>query len=53
MGIADGVDLGWKLAALLQGWGGEILLLESYEVERRSVHDFVMDEAVANHALLG
>ena len=52
MGIADGVDLGWKLAALLQGWGGG-LLLDSYEAERRPVHEQVLDEAVANHALLG
>jgi 2-polyprenyl-6-methoxyphenol hydroxylase-like FAD-dependent oxidoreductase len=52
MGIADGVDLGWKIAAVLQGWGGDALL-DSYELERRPVHDFVMDEAVANHALLG
>jgi 2-polyprenyl-6-methoxyphenol hydroxylase-like FAD-dependent oxidoreductase len=52
MGIADGVDLGWKIAALLQGWGGPALL-DSYESERRPVHDFVMDEAIANHALLG
>jgi 2-polyprenyl-6-methoxyphenol hydroxylase-like FAD-dependent oxidoreductase len=52
MGIADGVDLGWKIAAVLQGWGGPALL-ESYELERRGVHEFVMDEAVANHALLG
>ena len=22
MGVSDGVDLGWKLAAVLQGWGG-------------------------------
>lgn len=51
MGIADGVDLGWKLAARLQGWGGE-MLLASYEPERRPVHEFVMDEAVANHAVL-
>ena len=51
MGIADAVDLGWKMAAVLQGWGGP-RLLESYEVERRPVHEFVMDEAVANHALL-
>jgi 2-polyprenyl-6-methoxyphenol hydroxylase-like FAD-dependent oxidoreductase len=51
MGIADGVDLGWKLAAVLQGWGGS-LLLDSYERERRPVHDYVMDEAVANHAIL-
>ena len=52
MGVADGVDLGWKLAALLQGWGGAGLL-DSYERERRPVHNMVMDEAVANHALLG
>lgn len=52
MGIADGVDLGWKLAAVLRGWGGAELL-STYEAERRPVHQFVMDEAVANHALLG
>ena len=52
MGVADGVDLGWKLAAVLQGWGGPALL-ESYETERRPVHSMVLDEAVANHALLG
>ncbi len=52
MGIADGVDLGWKLTAVLQGWGGP-KLLDSYERERRPVHTFVMDEAVANHATLG
>ena len=51
MGISDGVDLGWKLAAVLQGWGGA-RLLDSYEQERRPVHEYVMDEAVANHALL-
>jgi len=51
MGIADAVDLGWKLAAVLQGWGGSALL-ESYERERRPVHEAVMDEAVANHAVL-
>lgn len=52
MGIADGVDLGWKLAAVLQGWGGQALL-DSYEAERRPVHEMVLDEAVANHAQLG
>ncbi len=51
MGVADGVDLGWKLAAVLQGWGGETLL-DSYEAERRPVHEWVLDEAVANHAIL-
>ena len=52
MGVADGVDLGWKLAAVLTGWGGA-QLLDSYERERRPVHDMVLDEAVANHAMLG
>jgi 2-polyprenyl-6-methoxyphenol hydroxylase-like FAD-dependent oxidoreductase len=52
MGIADSVDLGWKLAAMLQGWGGDTLL-DSYEIERRQVHEYVLDESVANHATLG
>ena len=52
MGVADSVDLGWKMAAALQGWGGPNLL-DSYEVERRAVHEIVMEEAVANNAVLG
>jgi hypothetical protein len=51
MGIADSVDLGWKLAAILQGWGGEALL-ETYEEERRPAHQFVLDEAEKNHSML-
>ena len=35
-GIGDAVDLGWKLAATLQGWGGP-QLLASYDAERRPV----------------
>ena len=35
-GVADSVDLGWKIAALMEGWGGEHLL-DSYEAERRPV----------------
>jgi 2-polyprenyl-6-methoxyphenol hydroxylase-like FAD-dependent oxidoreductase len=35
-GIADAVDLGWKLAAVTQGWAGAGLL-DSYETERRPV----------------
>jgi 2-polyprenyl-6-methoxyphenol hydroxylase-like FAD-dependent oxidoreductase len=35
-GIADASDLGWKLAAVLQGWGGNALLA-SYDAERRPV----------------
>lgn len=52
MGIADGVDLGWKLAAVLQGWGGPGLLA-SYEQERRPVHRMVLEESTANHSVLG
>jgi len=46
MGIGDAVDLGWKLAATLQGWGGPNLI-DSYQTERRQVHRTVIDEAVA------
>lgn len=49
MGIGDGLDLGWKLSAVLSGWGGEHLL-SSYEIERRQVHERVIAESVANHA---
>ena len=35
-GIGDAVDLGWKLAAVLQGWGGA-RLLDSYGPERNPV----------------
>ena len=35
-GVGDAIDLSWKLAATLQGWGGP-KLLESYESERRPV----------------
>lgn len=51
MGVADGVDLGWKLAATIDGWGGPALL-DSYEVERRAIHKEVIAEAESNHAVL-
>jgi 2-polyprenyl-6-methoxyphenol hydroxylase-like FAD-dependent oxidoreductase len=51
LGIADGVDLGWKLAAMLAGWGGEALLA-SYEQERRAVHQRTIAEAVENYKTL-
>jgi hypothetical protein len=35
-GIADAFEIGWKLAAVLHGFGGEFLL-PSYEAERRPV----------------
>ena len=51
MGVADGVDIGWKIAAVEQGWGGGALL-DSYEAERRPAHEYVLDEAEANHSIL-
>jgi 2-polyprenyl-6-methoxyphenol hydroxylase-like FAD-dependent oxidoreductase len=35
-GIGDAIDLGWKIAGTLDGWGGPCLL-DSYEIERRQV----------------
>jgi hypothetical protein len=35
-GVGDAVDLSWKLAATLKGWGGP-KLLASYEFERRQI----------------
>ena len=52
MGIGDAVDLGWKLSAVLQGWGG-LSLLDSYETERRPVHQRVIQEAETNYATVG
>ncbi|WP_349636917.1 FAD-dependent monooxygenase [Streptomyces mirabilis] len=46
-GIGDAVDLGWKLAATLQGWGGPALL-DSYEKERRPVAVRNVTEASSN-----
>ncbi len=52
MGIGDAVDLGWKLAATLQGWGGPELL-STYEIERRTVHERTVNEAIINYGALG
>ena len=52
MGIGDAVDIGWKLAATLQGWGGPGLLA-SYQQERRAVHEWTIEESVANYARVG
>jgi 2-polyprenyl-6-methoxyphenol hydroxylase-like FAD-dependent oxidoreductase len=35
-GVGDAIDLSWKLAAMLTGWGGP-QLLASYEQERRPI----------------
>jgi hypothetical protein len=47
MGIQDSVDLGWKLAARVRGWGGS-KLLASYEIERRPVAIRNVREATGN-----
>lgn len=49
LGVGDAVDLGWKIAAVLQGWGGAELL-DSYQAERRPVHERFIQEAVINYA---
>jgi 2-polyprenyl-6-methoxyphenol hydroxylase-like FAD-dependent oxidoreductase len=46
-GILDAVNLSWKLAAVLQGWGGEALL-DSYEAEQRPVAIRNVNEAGDN-----
>ncbi|MCR5867316.1 FAD-dependent monooxygenase [Aquincola sp. J276] len=45
-GLEDARNLGWKLAALLQGWGGEPLL-DSYDGERRPVFASTMRDFIA------
>ena len=35
-GVGDAIDLSWKLAATLDGWGGPALLA-SYEIDRRQI----------------
>lgn len=51
LGVGDAVDLGWKLAATIEGWGGPALL-DSYEPERRQVHRRTIDVAVENTSVL-
>jgi hypothetical protein len=36
MGLEEVVNLGWKLAAMIEGWGGAALI-PSYEIERRPI----------------
>jgi len=50
-GIGDAVNIGWKLAAVLDGWGGD-RLLASYEVERRPIAERTIREAAANMSVL-
>jgi 2-polyprenyl-6-methoxyphenol hydroxylase-like FAD-dependent oxidoreductase len=48
-GAGDAFNLSWKLAAVLQGWGGEGLL-DSYDVERRPVGWRNVNRAAENRA---
>ena len=45
-GLEDARNLGWKLAAVLQGWGGE-RLLDSYDEERRPVFTSTVRDFIA------
>jgi 2-polyprenyl-6-methoxyphenol hydroxylase-like FAD-dependent oxidoreductase len=45
-GLEDARNLGWKLAATLQGWGGE-RLLDSYDAERRPVFASTISDFIA------
>src|SRR5882672_1463733 len=49
-GVGDAVDLGWKLAAAVQGWAGE-KLLDAYDAERRPVALRNVEEATRNFQL--
>lgn len=46
-GIGDATDLGWKLEAVLRGWGGPHLL-DSYEPERKPVAQRNASESTEN-----
>ncbi len=44
-GIADAVSLSWRLAGVLDGWGGD-RLLDSYQAERAPIGDAIAGQAV-------
>jgi 2-polyprenyl-6-methoxyphenol hydroxylase-like FAD-dependent oxidoreductase len=44
--LEDAVNLGWKLAARLQGWGGDALL-RSYSEERRPIFHEIAEDFIA------
>jgi 2-polyprenyl-6-methoxyphenol hydroxylase-like FAD-dependent oxidoreductase len=46
-GLGDAINLGWKLAATVQGWGGPALLA-SYQIERRPIGDRNRNACVEN-----
>ncbi len=46
-GLEDAVNLGWKLAARLKGWGGDTLL-RSYSEERRPIFKETGEDFIAS-----
>ncbi|MGE0797421.1 MAG: FAD-dependent monooxygenase [Lautropia sp.] len=50
-GVGDSANLGWKLAAVLRGWGAPALL-DSYDTERRPAAHRAMEEALKELARL-
>ncbi len=48
-GVGDAVDIGWKLAAVLHGWGGAHLL-DSYTAERKPIAMINVNEAAEMRA---
>ncbi len=51
IGVGDSMDLGWKLGAIINGWGGP-KLLESYGLERANAERWIQDECIHNTGLL-
>ncbi|MBO0717018.1 MAG: FAD-dependent monooxygenase [Rhizobiales bacterium] len=49
-GVGDAIDLSWKLAATLAGWGGPNLL-KSYDIERRQIGE--RNVGASRYATLG
>ncbi|MCX5205171.1 rifampin monooxygenase [Streptomyces sp. NBC_00237] len=52
LGVQDAFNLGWKLAAAVNGWAPEALL-DTYETERHPVGARVLDNTRAQITLLG
>ena len=48
-GVGDAVNLAWKMAAVLHGWGGQDLLA-SYEAERRPIAQRTLSAAARQEA---
>ncbi|GAA2636356.1 FAD-dependent monooxygenase [Actinomadura fulvescens] len=50
-GVGDAVNIGWRLAAVVNGWGAPALL-HGYEAERRPIAQRTIAEAARNMATL-